>query len=103
MTDHLTDSATVTITVVEHGNVSVTVTDFPTQVFVDEPFDILYDVTNNGGADDAYGQAMLEGTPIAGSRWDELIAGGATVSKSATVVLTVTGPNDIIIEVGYVD
>lgn len=101
MTDHITDSETVTITVVAHGNLDVAITNAPTQVFVNEPFDIDYDVTNNGGDDMCYGHAKIGGTVQSGTRWDEAIVAGATVSKTATVTIISIGSNDVVIEVGY--
>lgn len=103
MTDHMTDSETVTINVVAHGDLQITITNAPTQVFVNTPFTITYDVVNNGGDDNAYGMAKVGGVEQSGTRWDEMIASGATVSKTATVTLTTTGSQDVIIEAGYTD
>jgi len=101
MTDHITDSATATITVIAHGNLAVEITSAPTQVHVGDPFNIVYDVTNNGGDDDCYGEANVDGVQQSGTRWDEGIVAGATVSKTATVTLTETGSVEVVIEVGY--
>lgn len=101
MTDHMTDIETVTVTVIAHGNLDVTITNAPSQVHVGDPFDIEYDVTNNGGDDTCYGEANVDDVQQSGTRWDESIVAGATVSKTATVTLTVAGSIEVVIEVGY--
>jgi hypothetical protein len=101
--DHVTDTETVTITVIAHGNLDVTITNYPAQVFVGQAFDVIYDVINNGGDDSAYGRALVDDVEEAGTRWDETITSGQTVTKTATITLTAQGPHEVKIEVGYTD
>ena len=99
MVDILTDSKTVTVTIIQHANCVIQNIIAPTAVELGESFDISYDCLNNGATDTCYGQ-VFNVTVIPGSRWDQNIPASGSVTKTTTVT-GITGDTTFTIEVGY--
>ena len=97
MADIITDTKTLTITVIEHGDIQITNVTAPPAVEMGEPFDITYTIVNNGNTDTCYGIIQAFGD----SRWDETIDAGATKTKSYTVATGIDDTLNTTIEVGY--
>ena len=98
MVEVITDSKTITITIIQHANCVIENLVYPEYVESGESFDITYDVTNNGETDTCYGKLYDANGDI--DTWQETIDTGATVSK--TVTLSITDTFNGTLEVGYV-
>jgi len=103
MTDIQQDTYTISIAIIQHSDLAITNVVAPTEVESGEPFDISYDVTNSGAEDSCYGHLWDNGTNnvVAGSRWEQTIANGETVTKTYTHT-GITAPFSGEIQVGYV-
>lgn len=98
----VTDSYTLNITVIQHGNAKI-VPDpvFPSEVEANTPFDISYDVRNDG-ADDTLNGHILEGAiEIPGSSWEELFTADEVKTKTFTHP-GISADTSFTIEVGHV-
>lgn len=98
--DHKTDTKTVTITVTLHGSCDVLNIVVPSNVEINQPFDIAYDCINNGATDTCYGQALINDIVISGTRWDETINQSTTKNCTAHIP-GVTADTVIAFDVGY--
>ena len=99
----ITDSYTLQITVIQHGNAQV-VTDSvvcPNEVEADTPFDISYDVRNDGEDDTLNGKISEGLVLVPGSDWEDAFAADEIKTKTFTHpgISVATG---LIIEVGHV-
>lgn len=102
MVDIITDTYVMEITVIEHANVQLLSVDAPECVEYNEPFNITYNLQNNGEADICFGQLVDAdtGALISNSRWEMEIPSGNTVNKVVTVPGITTAVN-LRLEVGY--
>ena len=103
MTDIITDTYNLEITIIEHANLQIKNVVCPDSIEANEDFVISYDIENLGATDDCYGRVIdtNSNAEIVNSRWDEEIGDGLTVSKMTTI----PGSDVVIqltIEVGYV-
>jgi len=96
----ITDSKSFTISIVEHGNVSISNFQAPTLGYVDEEQVISFDLTNNGGLDtifislvDDQGQSLHE----------ETFTMDAGATRDCIVTKTFDAPDvwNLILNVGY--
>ena len=103
MTDHITDTYDLVITIIQHGNVQISNVVAPSQVYSGEDFIISYDATNNSDADDCWGHIMDTGggSEIPNSRWEQNLANGGAYHSEVTVPGRDSDLNATI-EVGYV-
>jgi len=105
MAEIMTDSHQFTVTVIQHANLEITNTNIPTNVESGTPFNIEYEVTNNGATDNCYGHIFNATTEtiVPGSEWTESIDAGAVVQKSFEISGGITEQLDGIVVVGYVN
>jgi len=99
----ITDSYTLQITVIQHGNAQI-VTDsvvFPSEVEANEPFDISYDVRNDGAADTLMGHILEGMIQVPDSNWEELFTEDEIKTKTITHP-GISGDTSFTIEVGHV-
>jgi len=100
MADITTDTHTLMVTIVAHGNVSVGNVVAPPQVFTGDAFVITYDAVNNGGTDACYGKLIDNADSSIIDEWEETIE--STMTKSVTINHAgITANLDATIEVGY--
>ena len=99
----ITDSYTLQITVIQHGNAQI-VTDsvvFPQEVEANTPFDISYDVRNDG-ADDTLMGHILEGLlQVPDSNWEETFDAAEVKTKTFTHP-GISGDTGFTVEVGHI-
>jgi hypothetical protein len=102
MVDHITDQFDLTVGVIQHAAGQILNVSFPSQVEANTPFSISYDCKNNGATDNMFGQILDidTSTVIPGSRWDQSVAGGASIDI-ASPVSGITVPLHAKIQVGY--
>jgi len=99
----ITDSYTLQITVIQHGNAQIVIDSvvFPSEVEANTPFDISYDVRNDGAEDTLMGH-ILEGVlQVPGSAWEEAFTEGEIKTKSF-VHSGISADASFTIEVGHV-
>lgn len=102
MPDVQTDSVTITVDIRQHGNITIdqgTLT-YPSFAFLNESFDISFNI-NNSGDEDAYYSEVLDGATQK-DRVIGTIGSGATESITHTVSIDYTGNVSLVINVGYV-
>jgi len=103
MVDHVTDTYTFTVEVVQHGDLNISNVEFPSPVEPGEEYIVGYDIINNGGSDTCFGfigDVDNDNMEIAGTRWQQSIPSGGEQHFEATI----TGrPNNLHakINVGY--
>jgi len=103
MVDIIQDTHQFTISIIIHADLSITNVVAPTSVESGTPFDITYDVVNNGSTDTCFGHIIdnSDSSTIVGSRWEDSIDAGETKS----VIFTHPGITEDLtstIEVGYI-
>ena len=102
MTDIITDSINIQINILNHGNCVISNVVAPTEVYVGDTFNIEYDCTNNDGSDMCYGRIIKNGTTVVGSRWDQELSEGESITNVTPIVAPSTsGTVTFTIEVGY--
>ena len=98
----ITDSYTLQITIIQHGNAQI-VTDsvvFPSEVEANTPFDISYDVRNDGAEDTLMGHILADGIQI-GIDWEETFTEGEIKTRTFTHP-GISADTGFTIEVGHV-
>jgi len=102
MTDIVTDTYELHIGLVQHGNAQISNVVAPEEVEIGEPFNIEYDVTNEGPTDTIYGHVMRTDNQqvFEGTDWEESIPSGQVVNKVAQMP-PISEPLDVTIVVGY--
>jgi hypothetical protein len=107
MVDHITDTYEFIVEVITHGDLQISNVEFPTPVEPGEPFIVSYDVYNGGGQDTCWGHIVNINNPqqpseIAGTKWQETIASGATKHCESSLAGTAVDLHARI-EVGYTE
>ena len=101
MTDHITDTHTLTISVIQHANLQIQNVQAPTSVEIGDPFNVSYEVINNGATDTCWGHILDGTTELTGSRWEDTISSGAIKSVTYSFTNGITEDKTITIETGY--
>lgn len=101
MTDHITDTHELTITIIQHADITITNVIAPSSVEIGEDFDIEYDANNNGATDTCWGHIMKAGTELPGSRWEDTVDANDTKHVVYTVSGGISEDSIFTIEVGY--
>jgi len=102
MVDVVTDSQTFTITILEHGNVTISELNAPSTGWQGEDFVVTYVATNSGGEDTCYGRVYDEANPSVDlDRWEETIPNNGTRACTHTININTTGVKNLVIQVGY--
>jgi len=102
MSDIITDTKTITIQVITHGNVSIEGLEYPTLVESGEDFGISYTAINNGGKDSCWGHIKMGATIVSLSRWDAVLDKNGTTTSEVLIDGGITSDATFIIEVGYI-
>jgi len=96
-----TDSRTLNITIIAHGDLEISNVVLSTTGYINEDVQLTYDVTNNGGTDACRGYVAEDGQTIS-TVWNDSIDAGATESKSNILNFGTPGDKSIVLYVGYV-
>lgn len=99
MTDILTDSKQVTITIKTHGNLTIENLSNPTYSWVGETLVVSYDVVNSGGEDNCYCQ-IKEGTNVLDR---QTLTINTNESITHSLIFGTAGNKNLTIEVGYIE
>jgi len=103
MPDVVTDTKTITIEVVAHGDLTVeNLTYQPQPARPNQDFQVLYDIVNAGGTDSYYVE-LRDSSDNVLDRQTGTINEGQTISISHTHNISSAGTEVLTIEVGYVN
>jgi len=104
MSIEVTDTETITITIIQHGLAVIENLDYPSQVEVGEEFTITYDCKNTGTVTDTLFGRMKDGDGaiIPDSEWQEEIGADSSVSKTKIFTAGITEDLTITLEVGHI-
>jgi len=67
------DVKQITILVESLGDITISNLQYPSQVDVNEPFDVIYDCVNNGSPDELWGVMMIFESPISSTYWIDIV------------------------------
>jgi len=100
MTEVVTDTKTITISIIIHADCAIANLVYPAQVEANEAFNIEYDCINNGEEDTCFGK-LVEGTTEI-DEWSQTIGAGETVHKVINMSDGISAAFNGTLTVGYV-
>jgi len=100
MVEIITDTQSISISVIQHADCKILNLVYPASIEPEEEFDITYDCKNNGVGDTCFG--TLKGGSTIYDHWEETIGSGGTVSKVVNFPDGITENLNATLDVGYV-
>jgi len=99
MTEHITDTHTITVNIIPHGNVIIQNVNAPENAYENESFGISWDIVNSGGNDQCFTRIMQD-TEVVLDSWSGTLTPGNTHTMNVTVAGQTSAFNAVI-EAGY--